>query len=1518
MNKKGLIFLIFAGIFLICGGVFLNFNNSFAEVNDNIRLSREVYNGSYSSDYMDFYSVPTTYFTYKTNGGESEEHTIDKAFDRNFDTYYEGTKNYIEGDKNSVTSIEIEFKNEVTLSRFIFKVARGGSQNRPLGFPENINIYTKTGNAYNLVASCDNENSDTSLNNFDTANPLLYTFKNEITFKTLKFEFNKVKSYETTRSSVTLCELIFLQKETDDLNNCREELDNLFSNYSETSLKSNIDLEEIENLENKTKNLVCFEMFVEPKIIRAKEILSGFIVFDPQREMSTKEGALNQIKQLGDIKGYAAGTLKMVWLGTNRQVTGIYGEAGQEITIYVDCEEGETKLPRVLFSQFNGTYGEWWYKREFELKKGKNTFVVPSYAGNLNVIPGGTLYITNPYEKDEQGEVSLYFEGGITVPVFRKGGDVEKYLKNLDDFATYQKNFSDKINDITELVSDHFIMTVRSSVAREIYIEKNFSPQENLEYWDSYFEKVLKFDGVVFEKEDLVKYPKQKIDYNKNLNCNIRIMQPYGAAYAYMDHVGIQMDGWERGAIYSTNNGWGFTHELGHMMDIPERTMSECSNNMMSKYVETALELTAERGDFDKSLQALSNDEYKGSYFNTNRLNFLVWWLLESYKPGYWATLENMYRFDEVFPKNDENLTDEALKKHYATEKQVYYTSLIFETDMSYYFERWGFNYNEEEGKYVFKSTNTSETFKNLMKEAKDLGKFKEENSKKFWYLDSKEYLFRVEENCAIYQNDDEATIKSVVKTGLGREIIVESLKQNDKNHLGFEIVECSKNKVIGFTWDRAFLDTYSYNYTPIYKVRAYDRALNCTKFSTEKSENKSTNVCRIEDNYFSSIFEAVKAAKEGDKIILLKDIYESGIEIDKNIVVESESEVTLNRAGDEEIFVIRASGSLSIIGSENAKITLDGGGYKQKSSLIKFLGDLTLKNVILQNNIKIEDGGALLYGTEVGVNKNLVCENVSFKNNSARYGGAVFNNTGRLVCDFKNCEFVSNGAQNGGAIVNINGAIFHFKDCKFVGNRATQNGGALYLNCKTTFDGCEIVENVAQEEGGGVWFDADFGVRTVDFGYETFAKTTFSKNTSKIGSALSLKRGNANLYNVEVKPDNSGEYSVNIGNCYVVLNKKIENKDLICSIGKVFLGKTGKITFNNLSCSLNIFKEDILNDDIIVDSNFDLKDAENIQINSGVLEISQDKRKIIVKISQIEVTLDYGERSETVFVQEGSKFVLKDTEETNPKYVENWSKDGQIYNVFDEVEIKSPATFSANLQNKCVITLNLGNSTQKFYVRKNASFTLPKLEIEGKKLLNYVAGGKVYLIYTTIENVNSDMTFDCNFVNSLTLKLQKDGVFYKDLYVNFDDIIYLDKLDFNLPIDREVYSFTVDGKETTDTLLIKKNSTVNAKIGKKRIYLTYSGDNFSETSMYYYGDKVKLSPKLPDGYVVDYYEIDGKRVEKDELVTLTENLEIKVVMHKSPVKIILILGATLGVLALLFVTLLIVKHKNKRKPNKK
>ena len=1194
--------------------------------------------------YLDIYSVPNSLLSFSTNGGEVDNLPLKNAFDRNFNSHWE-SKSYFS--ENSPIEVLVKFNSEVTIDRILYGCEKGIDR----GFPTILKLSAKSGNQFVEIGQITN-----------APRTKMVEFKFEpVTTTEIKFDY--VETNKTHRYNSTAREFIFLQPEEQEL----ETLENIFADYNELTLKEGIDKAKLEELEKMASKYVNQDVLKE-RINRAFQILNGTLKFDPRREMSTSKTAQNVLAQNGDVAGRAR-ELKMVWFGTNRQSTGITVNAGHELNVYVSAKPTD-KLPKIVFTQF---WGHWrsWKSSEFELKLGKNTFVADNFVVDdiythfdkeAGVVAGGPVYLVNPYTSKEQSdEVKVYFEGGELFPVYHLNGDEEKYKLELDEYTSRVENNRQHVINITELVSKNFIMTVRATTANPIY--KTKSPQQNLLNWDEYIKEVMEFDGVQFDEKD--PYYDER---NQFLNCNIRLMQPTGAAYAYTEHVGIQPD-WEEACIYTETFGWGFTHELGHMMDISERTVSECSNNMVSKYNETAMEKVATRGEFARTLAELTPDENRvESFFNllmdpkdesSKRLNYLIWWLIESYDIGFWAKLENLYRF--------ENITySEGEQQMSATEKQVYLSSIALGIDLSYYFERWGYNLKAEDA--IFNRNTASKAFQDRMAQALASNRFKNDKQPKIWYLDAKEYLIRKEGETSCYNSSIQPKIDYVAKTNNGYNIKFSSSCDKEQAHLGFEVLE--NGKVIGFTYDNAFTDTKKYdsNYTPSYKVVAYDRDLNPSATSESKSLSVQSDTCKLNNTMYNCISEAVIHANDGDTIYLLKDLFDSDIVIDKNLTITLDEgvskDIKISSVGSGDLISVSPNTALTLKGTQEHKIILDGNEYKHNGALIKVGGSLTIEYATLTNNISSGNGGGIRLVNE-NATQSLQASHVEISHNSAVQGGGIFDNSGRMTARFNDCKILNNTAQYGGGATVLSGTVVYLTNCEFANNSA-QYGGGYYGDSYTELNNCSIHDNAASLQGGGIYFSANVARR------ELYLKdnTSITQNTAQEGSAIYLGNGNINAIQVSIYSNGQTSTIARIANqedLSIYLKAgifKVNNAQSVSSLdGTIHLQDSAKIEVNNkmfeIKSSLKIVVENLQNGSVYLAANnfsFTTQDLEKILTAKGLAELSEGSSEIIARITQLKVTFIVdGKVYKEEYVDAGSEILLDEQCGIEGKYRTNF-----------------------------------------------------------------------------------------------------------------------------------------------------------------------------------------------------------------------------------------------------------------------
>ena len=201
----------------------------------------------------------------------------------------------------------------------------------------------------------------------------------------------------------------------------------------------------------------------------------------------------------------------------------------------------------------------------------------------------------------------------------------------------------------------------------------------------------------------------------------------------------------------------------------------------------------------------INSEQYKYAHY--------IWWAIESFYPGYWGQLNNLYRFNISLHS--------GMNKN---EAMVFLSSLVLGFDMGYYFERFGLSLDNIT---IFNKSETSEIYKNQLEKAIDESKIKTGIYKKLWYADIDQYNYAINNGTGCYENDNNYEIKIFDKFTLwplGTSLTFEVV--NCKGHLGFEVIE--NDVVIGFTIDRYFADENKYpsKYRPKYKIKAYDRLL--------------------------------------------------------------------------------------------------------------------------------------------------------------------------------------------------------------------------------------------------------------------------------------------------------------------------------------------------------------------------------------------------------------------------------------------------------------------------------------------------------------------------------------------------------------------------------------------------------------------------------------------------------------------------------------------------------------------
>lgn len=1372
-----------------------------------------------TSDYLDLFGISSAKFSVKNNGGELSGYELSKAFDRNFSTCFKSSQDnnvsYTDSDgivkPNFINYIDIEFDCMVNLDRVMYGTEHSGTTR---GYPIRLNIYYFSESSWHLAGN---------FVSASTANMVIFNFGQTISTSKIKFEYEKV---ETSHKYVaTAREIVCLQPESE---NQYEDFSSLL-NYNYTSVNSKYNtLEKLNNFENLLKTNINYDSLLKPKIERAREILLGNIVFDVRREFSTDSNSQNAIAQNGNILSYIRNTLKMTSFGTNRQVTGICVKANQVLTIYVEADENDV-LPQICFTQNHGHWTKW-ISSNYQLVRGKNTFVVP-YLKNDNytvdTLDGGAVYIVNPYTSGEQSpNVKVYFENGEFYPVYRKGDDENVFKKQLNDYYLKLQENPTETMDITEIVTDHVIFSGTASGAYRTY--SSYSPSQATIDWDIYMEKLLAFGGVELNSSN-----KNYDVKNQYINVNVRVSQPWSgaAAYAASEHIGIYTS-WEGSGYTAKNFGWGMSHEIGHTLDIAERVVKECTNNMWSKYNETAIEKTATRGDFSKTTLALSSDYVDTTYyFNSNRYNYLIWWNIEAYQKGFWGKLENCYRgLDEnliELLKNEQFKTNlNTLNK---TEKMVLYSSIALNINLSYYYERWGFNADISED--IFSYSNSTQNFKDCLLFAINSGYVDNTKQPKLWYYDAKQYNYELAG--VSYSSSDEITIKNVFKVSSGYSIFLDSVQ--NPNHLGYEILQGNDSagyKVVGFTYDNYFVDTTAYDddYTPSYKVRAIDRQLNATNYSPSKTIVANQEyVCIIGDVFYSSLAEALENSQDGDIIILLKSTCESNMTLSKTstettktitiqIAQNSTEKIVISKIESGNIITINSGCVLNILGLENNHVVIDGGNFMQTGCLINVAGTLNANFVDFSNNLNSGNGGAInSLGGKI-VLSNCVLENnlatngggiyinyastratlssVSFKNNQAVNGSAI---ASKGTIDLTNCELLYNTATENGTIYNYAGGVVYLKNSNIHHNTA-KNGGAMHLDGYTEITNSTLLNNNATNNGGAVFYSTTVGARKVIITNSTL------ENNALQGSEIFVNAGTMELTLSNI---NNGSIYLNAGNLTINADCDILSKLYICSSANLTL-KTGLFT-NYENCvfyPLNFQSNMVL----LQASGFNLtQDCLNSTVlSTNLLTPTLTENKLILVPKQVTLTLllgnntltktyNYGENVTLNFDVEGTKYIAKFVDNLNNEYAFN-----------SQIVLIDNLTLTGEIEDKLKIDFVYDSGTESVYIKPYEQLVMPIDNSSQRKVVAWIGGKasfspneKVYL------STNTTLTAQYEKLFKITL-VGKDEEVIDTIYSPYNSTIELPKLD-----DKHFSGWALNDTLVDNTLIVTGDLELVAQYNK-------------------------------------------------------------------------------------------------------
>jgi len=402
------------------------------------------YDNSY---YIDLFRVQNYFISSLFSPGCTKA-SLNNIIDNNYNTLWvsqtEGSKVKDPTTGQTYNPLKVNltftFTRDVLIGKMIYQANSIGSSN-PVGYPEELNIYYATSNNDHFVLL-------DQIKSVATDKKVVFIFSKSVKCRKINLEWKKISisTNSNYKNKGTAKEIIFLYPEIKNINST---LLNAFdkSDYKELTLsKEWKNLSNIENLyteaQNNYFNVGGFNII--NNVSRILNIYKKNLKYDSKREFSTvvyKMSPINHLKQFGDIEGYARNTLKMSRGGTNRQSTGIFAKPRENIYVYVKTQKNTNLLPSIQFSQFIGNRSNWLGSPK-KLKLGKNLLIADDFQVTndyeIPTYPGG-IYISNPFNTSQQGEISVYIEGGTVFPTYRINTNETAYRENLEKWVNLVK-----------------------------------------------------------------------------------------------------------------------------------------------------------------------------------------------------------------------------------------------------------------------------------------------------------------------------------------------------------------------------------------------------------------------------------------------------------------------------------------------------------------------------------------------------------------------------------------------------------------------------------------------------------------------------------------------------------------------------------------------------------------------------------------------------------------------------------------------------------------------------------------------------------------------------------------------------------------------------------------------------------------------------------------------------------------------------------------------------------------------
>jgi autotransporter family porin len=219
-------------------------------------------------------------------------------------------------------------------------------------------------------------------------------------------------------------------------------------------------------------------------------------------------------------------------------------------------------------------------------------------------------------------------------------------------------------------------------------------------------------------------------------------------------------------------------------------------------------------------------------------------------------------------------------------------------------------------------------------------------------------------------------------------------------------------------------------------------------------------------------------------------------------IIGESSQKTIINAQEKGSIFFIVSRVNITIENLILANGTSTTGGAIYNMGNLNVKDSIFTHNKVTSNNITA--GGAIYNTGNLTISKSSFTDNIATSKNKYSLGGAIYN-YGNLTIENKN-SFTNNTASYGGAIFNSHNTSIMFlniSNSTFTSNNAN-NGGAIWNEGNLVINNSSFTGNVANERDN----NAMGGGAISNEGTLTITESNFKNNKGYIGGAISNYKG--------------------------------------------------------------------------------------------------------------------------------------------------------------------------------------------------------------------------------------------------------------------------------------------------------------------------------------------------------------------------------------------------------------------------